>query len=68
MVSAVKEWHITEIIASVMLLPSILLVLGLNIFMWRRDKPDRVTFDKMVNENLKEFFDKINAFYADETE
>ena len=40
-----------------MLLPSILLVLGLNIFMWRREKPDRVTFDKMVSENLKEFFD-----------
>ena len=57
-----------EYIASVMLLPSILIVLGLNIFMWRRDKPDRVTFDKMVSENLKEFFDKINTFYANETE
>lgn len=57
-----------EVVASVLLAPAILMVAGLNIFTQRRDKPDRVTFDKMVSENLKAFMDKINAFYTEETE
>lgn len=54
--SAAKEWKLVEVVASVLLLPSILMVAALNVYTWRRDKPDRVTFDRMVNENLEKFF------------
>lgn len=63
-ISVIYEWSLIETIASFLVLPSMLVVAGLNFYVWRRAKPDRVTFDKLVSEELNLLFDKINSFYA----
>jgi hypothetical protein len=63
-VSVIYDWSLIEMIASFLVLPSMLVVAGLNFYVWRRAKPDRITFDKLVSNELNLLFDKINSFYA----
>ena len=37
-----------EVIASIILAPSILTIFAINIYVWKRNKPESITFDRMV--------------------
>lgn len=66
--SAVYESVLTEIIASVMVASAILAIFGVNIYAWKRSKPDSLTFDKLVKRDIDEFFENVNSYYAKNAE
>lgn len=66
-ISAIYNSVIIDYIASILLAPSIFMVFGINIYTWKKGKPDALTFNKMVKSDLDEFFDKINSYYEGKT-
>lgn len=66
-ISAIYNSVIIDYIASILLAPSIFMVFGINIYTWKKGKPDALTFNKMVKSDLDEFFDKINSYYENRT-
>ena len=65
--SAVYNSSIIDYFASILLAPAILMVLGINIYTWKKGQPEPLTFNKMVKDSLDEFFSKINNYYATKT-
>ena len=45
-----------------------LIVFAINIYTWKKGQPDPLTFNKMVKNDLDEFFEKINSWYENNTE
>ena len=54
-------------LSSVFLGPSILMVMAMNIYTWRKKQPDPLTFNKMVKSDMDEFFEKVNSYYQQKT-
>ena len=48
--SASYEIAALEAIGSICLAPSILMIFAVNIYVWKRSKPNSITFDKMVKQ------------------
>ena len=65
--SAVYNSKVIDFFASILLAPAILMVLGINIYTWKKGQPEPLTFNKMVKDDLDEFFQKINNYYAQKT-
>ena len=65
--SAVYNSKFIDYFASILLAPAILMVLGINIYTWKKGQPEPLTFNKMVKDDLDEFFQKINDYYAEKT-
>ena len=65
--SAVYKSKFIDYFASILLAPAILMVLGINIYTWKKGYPEPFTFNKMVKDDLDEFFQKINDYYAEKT-
>ena len=65
--AAVYNSAFIDYLASFSLAPAIILVLGINIYTWKKAKPEPMTFNKMVKDDLDEFFQKINTYYANKT-
>lgn len=66
-ISAVYNSKFIDYCASILLAPAILMVLGINIYTWKKGQPEPLTFNKMVKDDLDEFFLKINNYYAEKT-
>ena len=66
-ISAVYNSKFIDYFASILLAPAILMVLGINIYTWKKGQPEPLTFNKMVKDDLDEFFLKINTYYAEKT-
>jgi hypothetical protein len=58
--SAIYNNRTVDSFASVLLAPSILMVFGINIHTWKKESPDPLTFNKMVKDDLDDFFSKLN--------
>ena len=54
--AAVYNSTLIDDLASFSLAPAIILVLGINIYTWKKAKPEPMTFNKMVKDDLDEFF------------
>lgn len=66
-VSAMYSSVIIDYCASILLAPSILMIFGINIYTWKKGKPDALTFNKMVKSGLDDFLGKINTYYQTKT-
>ena len=65
--SAMWNKAILDWLSGFFLCPSIFMVFIINIYTWKKGQPDPLTFNKMVKQDLDEFFVKINNYYADKT-
>ena len=65
--SAMYNSKAIDYCASILLAPAILMVFGINIYTWKKGQPDAVTFNKMVKEELDQFFAKVNNHYRNLT-
>ena len=66
--SAIYVSTLTEMIATIMLGVAILAMFILNIYAWKQGDPATMTFEKMVKDDLEEFFENVNSYYAKETD
>ena len=67
MFSAIYNNVIIDYFASILLAPAIIRVFGINIYTWKKGQPDPITFNRMVEKNLDEFFEKVNNHYKKNT-
>ena len=67
-ICSIVQIELVEIIAMILLAPSILMIFAVNIYALKRPKPATFTFDKLVREELNDLFEKINDYYATRTD
>ena len=56
--SAVYSSKIMDYCASILLAPAILMIFIINIYTWKKGQPEPLTFNKMVKNDLDQFFKK----------